>query len=85
MLLLDKEETMGIYKELRKKKEDPITKGCLQLLFTILAEEFLLSEAELLLTQPFTSAVLPVLWLTKFVNPILQSPTTRKLFAAPSK
>lgn len=75
---------MGIYKELRKKKEDPITKGCLQL-FTILAEELLLSEAELLLTQPFISAVLPVLWLTKFVNPILQSPTTRKLFAAPSK
>lgn len=41
--------------------------------FAILAEELLLSDTELLLTQHFTSAALPVLWLTNFVNPILQS------------
>lgn len=41
--------------------------------FTILAEDLMLSGAELLLTQHFSSAVLPVTWLTKFINTILES------------
>lgn len=73
---------MGTYKELRKKKIQ-LQKDASNF-FTILAEELMLSGAELLLTQHFAS-VLPVTWLTKFINPILQSPTTRKLFAVPSK
>lgn len=74
--------TVGTYKELRKKNIQ-LQKDASNF-FTILAEELMLSGAELLLTQHFAS-VLPVTWLTKFVNPILQSPTTRKLFAVPSK